>query len=190
MDWLIFLPQLPASPSTLRVMVWRRMRAAGALGLQNGVWILPHTPGLKDHVEKLEGYLAEHQASSYTFVVSALNPSIEQEVVGRLQVERDEEYAEFLERCQVLIDELEKESSGEKFTFAELEETEEDLGKLERWWGKIIKRDFFEANRRQAAQDTLEACREAYRVFARQVYIRQGISQDGEVPDTVNEIQD
>ncbi len=40
--WLLFVSQLPASPSSLRVMVWRRMRASGALGLQNGVWVLPH----------------------------------------------------------------------------------------------------------------------------------------------------
>jgi len=41
MNWLLFLSQLPITPSSLRVNVWRKMRAQGALGLQNGVWILP-----------------------------------------------------------------------------------------------------------------------------------------------------
>lgn len=31
MEWLLFTSQLPASPSRLRVMVWRRMKAAGAV---------------------------------------------------------------------------------------------------------------------------------------------------------------
>ena len=39
--WLVFIPQLPSSPSSLRVLVWRRMRTAGAAALQQGVWVLP-----------------------------------------------------------------------------------------------------------------------------------------------------
>ncbi len=39
--WLLFCPQLPATPSSPRVMVWRRMRSAGSVGLDNGLWILP-----------------------------------------------------------------------------------------------------------------------------------------------------
>ena len=42
--WLVFIPQLPSSPSSLRVLVWRRMRTAGAAALQQGVWVLPQTP--------------------------------------------------------------------------------------------------------------------------------------------------
>ena len=34
MKWLLFLSQLPANPSRLRVAVWRKLRAEGALGLQ------------------------------------------------------------------------------------------------------------------------------------------------------------
>jgi hypothetical protein len=36
--------QLPASPSSSRVALWRRFRAAGAAGVLNGAWVLPHTP--------------------------------------------------------------------------------------------------------------------------------------------------
>lgn len=76
MNWLLFLPQLPASPSTLRVMVWRRMRATGALGLQNGVWLLPHIPDMKHFTEELMNYLQEHGAKSYIFEVSMPDPSV------------------------------------------------------------------------------------------------------------------
>ncbi|HEX9013956.1 MAG TPA: Chromate resistance protein ChrB, partial [Anaerolineaceae bacterium] len=59
MKWLIFLSQLPAVPSSLRVSVWRKLRAAGALGLQNGVWLLPHDP---ERVKFLEDLLVAVQA--------------------------------------------------------------------------------------------------------------------------------
>ena len=175
MEWLIFLPQLPASPSTLRVMVWRRMRAAGALGLQNGVWILTHTPEQRQFADELHVYLKDHDASSYIFVVNTLSQSIEEDILEQMRAERDEEYVEFCERCEALIVELERERGQEKFTFAELEETGEDLQKLENWWGKISARDFVGGGCRQEAFDRLEFCQAAYRAFASEVYARQGI---------------
>ncbi|MGD9099688.1 MAG: ChrB domain-containing protein, partial [Anaerolineae bacterium] len=178
MKWLLFLPQLPALPSTLRVMVWRRMRAIGALGLQNGVWVLPHTPEKEQFVEELLAYVQEQGANGYIFEVGALNQSIEDTILMRFRADRDEEYAEFCERCDALLAELEKETRQKKFTFAELEETEEDLQKLNNWWDKINARDFVGGNRRQEAMDRLERCRKARLVFVSQVYQCQGIEAD------------
>ena len=176
MNWLLFLPQLPASPSTLRVMVWRRMRAAGALGLQNGVWVLPQRPEQDQLLEELMTYIQEHQASSYLFEVNALNQSIEDEIIGQLRAERDEEYAEFCERCEALLAELERETRQGKFTFAELEETEEDLQKLMKWLEKIKVRDFFGGKKKDEANDKFALCQNAHQVFADTVYIHQGIN--------------
>ena len=53
MEWLLFLSQLPAHPSSLRVNVWRKLRASGALGLQNGVWVLPDQPEQAKFLENL-----------------------------------------------------------------------------------------------------------------------------------------
>ena len=43
--WLMFIPQLPSSPSSLRVLVWRRMRGAGAAALEPGGLGVPTDPG-------------------------------------------------------------------------------------------------------------------------------------------------
>ncbi|MGW8225794.1 MAG: Chromate resistance protein ChrB [Anaerolineales bacterium] len=175
MHWLLFLPQLPASPSTLRVMVWRRMRAAGALGLQNGVWVLPQTPEEKQFAEELLAYIQEHGANGFVFEVGALNQSIEDDILEQFRADRDEEYIEFCERCDALLAELERETSQEKFTFAELEETEEDLQKLKNWLGKIKARDFYSGKKRSEALDKLELCQTAHQIFASNVYVFQGI---------------
>jgi hypothetical protein len=175
MQWLLFLPQLPASPSTLRVMVWRKMRAAGALGLQNGVWVLPQTSDQKQLIEELSVYIQEHGANSYIFKVDSLNQAIEKDILEQFRVDRDEEYTEFCERCDALLAELKKETRQEKFTFAELEETEEDLQKLKSWLGKINARDFYNSQKRKIAEDKLELCQVAHQEFARKVYAGQGI---------------
>jgi len=175
MQWLIFLPQLPASPSTLRVMVWRKMRAAGALGLQNGVWVLPKTSDQKQLVEELLDYIQERGANSYIFGVSSLSQAIENDILEKFRADRNEEYTEFCERCDALLAELKKETSQKKFTFAELEETEEDLQKLINWLGKIITRDFYNSQKRKIAEDKLELCQAAHQEFADEVYACQGI---------------
>ncbi|MGW8143953.1 MAG: Chromate resistance protein ChrB [Anaerolineales bacterium] len=179
MNWLLFLPQLPASPSTLRVMVWRRMRTAGALGLQNGVWLLPHMPDKRQFAEELLTYLQDHGAKSYIFEVSIPDQSVEDGILEQFRMDRDEEYIEFCERCEALLAEIERETKQEKFTFAELEETEEDLEKLKNWLQKISARDFFGGKMREESLNKLELCQTAHQNFVGRVYVAQGVDQPG-----------
>ncbi|MCA9906341.1 MAG: hypothetical protein KC547_20940 [Anaerolineae bacterium] len=175
MNWLLFLPQLPSSPSTLRVTVWRRMRAAGAFGFQSSVWMLPATPDMRQFAEDQMAYIQQQGAVSFVFEVQALNPTVEATVLAAFRAERDEEYAEFCERCEALLAELDRETAGEKFTFAELEETETDLHKLKSWLNKISARDFVGGSRKATALDLLARCQQTYTRFATRVYAHQGI---------------
>ena len=81
----------------------------------------------------------------------------------RFQSERAKEYLEFGERCQEFLHEIEKETLAQKFTFAELEENEQDLLKLTRWLRKIQQRDFFPETSHHAANEAMTRCREAMR---------------------------
>lgn len=180
MNWLLFLSQLPTHPSSLRVNVWRKLRAAGALGLQNGVWILPDQP---EHVSFLEGLLKTVQdqgASGQIFTVAPLGEAIEQDILARFKMDRDEEYAEFNERSLEFLAEIEKETGKQKFTFAELEENEQDLQRLATWLEKIQKRDFTGGDLALKASSALETCRSSFEIFSNKVYRRQ---TDGSSPD-------
>src|SRR5260370_12939718 len=53
---LIF--SLPPNPSSLRVRVWRRLRAIGAVALKRTVYLLPDTP---DHYEHFQWLAQEIQ---------------------------------------------------------------------------------------------------------------------------------
>jgi hypothetical protein len=57
-----------------------------------------------------------------------------------------------------------------KFTFAELEENEEDLAKLEAWLRKVEVRDRFGAPSASEARAAVLACREDLEAFAASVY--------------------
>lgn len=179
----MFLSQLPASPSSIRVMVWRRMKSAGALGLQNGVWILPRSPGQERFFQELLRYVEEQGANAQIFNVQPVSEAVEQDILRRFRSDRDREYDEFREQCQAFLGEIEKESGRRKFTFAELEENEQNLQKLTGWLAKIQARDFFGADQTKAAISELEECRQAFEAFANRVYAQDGVKpEDGTSP--------
>jgi hypothetical protein len=179
-SWLMFIPQLPSSPSSLRVLVWRRMRAAGAAALQQGVWVLPQTP---EHEQFLRDVLLEAQqqgGSGILLVATPLDASRASEVVERFRTDRDEEYREFGVQCREFLAEIAKETAARNLTFAALEENEHDLQKLHTWLEKIRARDFFSALQARAAADALAACECALHDFAAAIYAREGLQGHAE----------
>ncbi len=180
-EWLLFIAQLPATPSSLRVNVWRRLRNAGATSLQNGVWILPHTEENTLFTERLLGYVKQNEASGQFFLVQEPNQATQADIIARFNDDRDQEYEEFLEQCEGFISEIKKESKANKFTFAELEENEQNLQRLRKWIAKIQKRDFFKTKKSQDAVAAFQNCRKWLQNYTRQVYTQEGIETPLEV---------
>ena len=178
--WVLLLAQLPASPSGPRVALWRRARAAGAAGLQNGVWALPGTPGHKELFGQLAATVRGQGGSAFVLAVSAPDEGVEAEIVAQFRADRAREYAEFAARADGLLAEISKETGAGKFTFAELEEIEQDLDKLAGWLEKIGARDFFPGQDRERAGEALQRCREAVARFAEAVYAAEGLQASGE----------
>jgi hypothetical protein len=175
--WLVFIPHLPSSPSSLRVLVWRRMRTAGAAALQQGVWALPQTP---EHEQFLRDVLreAQQQGGSGTLLVATpLEADQTSEVVERFRADRDQEYQEFSVQCRDFLAEIAKETAAGNLSFAALEENEQDLQKLHTWLEKIRARDFFGAFQARAAAEALTTCEHALRGFAEAIYTREGLQE-------------
>jgi hypothetical protein len=72
----------------------------------------------------------------------ALDRAQEEKVVARFKADRDEEYRKFLDICAAFEAEIAKETAINRFTYAELQENDVDLKKLEGWLDKIRKLDF------------------------------------------------
>jgi hypothetical protein len=173
--WLVFVPQLPSSPSSLRVLVWRRMRTVGAAALQQGVWVLPQTP---EHERFLRDVLLEAQqqgGSGILLAATLLDADSVSAVVERFHADRNQEYREFGVRCRDFLAEIAKETEAGNLSFAALEENEHDLQKLHNWLGKIRLRDFFDAPQGRAAAEALAACDRALSGFAEAIYAREGL---------------
>jgi hypothetical protein len=168
--WLLFLAQLPSSPSSARVALWRRLHAIGAAGILNGSWVLPHTTAHLQFFEKLQETVRRQGGKAFVLTVSGSSPELAAMMVQCFRADRGREYHEFAERCDALLAEISKETRAGKFTFAELEEGEQDLKKLARWLAKIHTRDFFPDDRWPQSDEMLKRCRRAVKDFSRAVY--------------------
>src|SRR4030081_190254 len=49
--WLLLIHQLPAKPAYLRVKVWRRLQALGAVTVKNAVYALPASEQTQEDFE-------------------------------------------------------------------------------------------------------------------------------------------
>ena len=168
LEWFVLVYKLPSEPTRYRASVWRKLRAAGAVYLQSGVAALPADPGAERVMRGVVQEIRESEGTAY--LVRGPLAGDDAALVEAFNAARDDEYREVLDRCRDFHAELEKEREAGKFTFAELEENEEDLAKLEAWFGKVRARDRFGAPLLGEAERAVEACREDLETFAESVY--------------------
>lgn len=166
--WFVLVYKLPAEPTRYRASVWRKLRGAGAVYLQNGVAALPDDPGGERAMRGVVHEIREVGGTAHLLRGEVVGD--EGLLVGAFGAARDDEYAEVLAKCRDFHAELKKERGAEKLTFAELEENEEDLAKLEGWFGKVRARDRFGAPLLGEAEEAVRGCREDLEAFAASVY--------------------
>jgi hypothetical protein len=85
-----------------------------------------------------------------------------------------------IERCQELVEELARETSRNKFTFAELEENEQAWQHLSTWLTTVQGRDFFGGTLAIEAKAALARCAEALHAFTQAVYAHEGVANEPE----------
>ncbi|PSH65178.1 Chromate resistance protein ChrB [Phyllobacterium sophorae] len=168
--WLLLTYKVPPDPASKRVALWRRLKGMGAIYLQNGVCLLPKAD---DHVRRLKmlgNDIAEMRGEAVILETVALDRSQEDKVVARFKDDRDEQYREFLGRCADFEAEIAKEIAINKFTYAELEEEDTDLKKLQGWLEKIRKLDFYGATLADEAAERLRGCEALLESYAQRVF--------------------
>jgi hypothetical protein len=172
-NWLLLLYKVPPEPAKKRIALWRKLKGMGAVYLQDGVCFLPKT---KDHLRGLrilDNEITEIGGEAVVLESHALDRAQEERVVKRFNVDRNEIYKEFLGRCADYDAEIAREIKEKHFTYAELEENDEDLRKLRDWLAKIKRLDFYDAPLAKAAQDKLQVCAALLEDFSHKVFAAQ-----------------
>ncbi|MCB1490511.1 MAG: chromate resistance protein ChrB [Rhodobiaceae bacterium] len=169
-SWLLLTYKIPPEPAAKRMAVWRRLKGLGAVYLQNGVCLVPRTDDHIRHLKMIENDIDAANGECVILETVALDRAQEAKVVGRFKADRDDAYEEFLDKCDDFEREVEKEVKASHFTFAELEENDVDLKKLQGWLAKIRKLDFYGATLAGEADARLKACEGVLDDYAKRVF--------------------
>jgi hypothetical protein len=137
--------------------------------LQQGTWAVPIGEGFDEGFAHVLQTIDAAGGHPVTLLVAEDDGSVAQ--LERLfSEERESEWGEFLRECTKYEAELADEVKKSKFTLAELDEEEENLDRLRRWYRTIRVRDLFGAPSAVTAERRLKECADALELFAEQVY--------------------
>lgn len=172
--WVLVLVQLPSEPSRHRVAVWRELRKAGAVPVSAGTWALPAGPAFQPALDRA-GELCRKGGGTFAIIDAAPRDEESAAMIHRaFAAARLDEWQEFIADCDKFEQEVAREIAKRKFTFGELEEEEQSLDRLRRWYRDLKKRDVLGLPEAQIAERRLQNGVEALNGFAALVYQAMG----------------
>lgn len=167
--WIAINYTLPREPSRARVSIWRKLKKIGAVSIQQSMWILPANDGNHSLLNAVKDEVSRNGGEAFVMSVS-VDEDGQKTIIEKFNAARDEEYGELFEQCEDFFKEIDKEIARKNFTFAEIEENEEELDKLKQWYKKIAARDTFGSPLREKAESMLAKCAELLDGFCDKVY--------------------
>ena len=152
--WLILIYRLPREPSRPRVAVWRKLKALGALYLQDGVVALPEDAVTREQLEWLQLQIRKANGEATLWEAQPNTAAENKELVAAFRSSREDTYKAIIARAKRL--QRKAELGGSKTL-------PEELSKLEREFRTERRRDYFRSLLRKEADAALKAARKAVR---------------------------
>ena len=142
--WLLLVSNLPGHNPTLRMRIWRAMKAAGAGLLRDGTYLLPGSDQAREAFAEQAAEIKAAGGLAHLLSFDAESPEQNAEFVALF--DRSAEYAEAIERLEDL-----------KGAFPQLEEVEarQQLAAVGREVAAITVRDFFAGESRTQIENAL-----------------------------------
>ncbi|HEX2134382.1 MAG TPA: chromate resistance protein ChrB domain-containing protein [Microvirga sp.] len=90
--WLLLAHQLPAKPAYLRVKIWRRLQALGAVALKNGLYALPMREQAREDLEWLRREIVDGGGEAVVFEARFVSGLSDREVQDLFRAAREADY--------------------------------------------------------------------------------------------------
>jgi hypothetical protein len=150
--------------------LWRELRRSGAIPLGQGVWAIPDLPAGRPLLQRLAGLVDGANGTLLLLAATGLGLRDVDRLEQLYAAARDEEWAEFTADCGKYLAELDKEERLGKYTLAELEEEEQSLDRLRRWYRELRSRDLLGIAGMADSTMSLKQCEERFETYAEHVY--------------------
>ena len=167
--WLILVYRIPSKPTRLRAATWRRLKALGAVYLQDSTVAIPASPATERAMRSLRNKVSS-EIGGQAILLTGVALTGEADVTRTYNAARDDEYAAISDRCRDFLADVAEQTACGHFTFLELKVHEESLEKLQGSYRRIRERDLLGACGRDITDSNLQACCKALTEFAAEVY--------------------
>jgi hypothetical protein len=138
-QFLLLIVSLPPSPSSLRVRLWRRLRALGAVALKRTVYLLPDTPDNYEQFQWLGQEIQRERGETILLRVDQIENMSRTDIIRLFHEARDPDYRQLAARYRKLMQTLERKSAPASAR------VDRDLAQLQKDFEKLRELDFFDA---------------------------------------------
>jgi hypothetical protein len=150
--WLLLVHQLPAKPPYLRVKIWRRLQALGAVSVKNSVYALPAgDQGLEDF-QWLLREIEQGGGEGMIWEANLVDGLNDQEVRALFDAAREVDYAELAKELRHLAANVERLSTAQD---GEKPDIKGQLVRLRRRYAEVSGIDFYGATGRMTVEALL-----------------------------------
>jgi len=170
MGWVLLLVQLPSDPSRHRVAVWRELRRGGAVPVGAGTWALPDSPAFQPAIDRARS-LCDRGGGTFAVLDAAPRDEASELVLRSAFVTaRLEEWADFERDCAQLERGIGEATEEGRLSFSELEDQEQSVDRLRRWYRDLRRRDVLRLPEAREAERRLRGCETLLNEYAERVY--------------------
>jgi hypothetical protein len=147
LSWLLLMHQLPAKPAYLRVKVWRRLQAMGAVPVKNAVHALPMSEGTQEDFEWLMREILEGGGEAFLCEARLIDGLSDEDVRKLFDEARDADYKEITNEARPLTKSLRPKLKPDAIA-----DLRTQVARLRKRLDEIVSIDFFAAIGRQTAE--------------------------------------
>ena len=104
--WTLLVYRIPPQPTRLRISVWRKLQAMGALYLQDGVCLLPDRSDLTENLTFIADSITEMEGTSHLFSASTALPGGAERLADAFRNAADARLAEVVRNLDTVSDVL------------------------------------------------------------------------------------
>lgn len=165
-SWIVILYDIPPEPSRLKVRLWRDFKRMGAVYPFMSVCVVPYTNENSRELERICKLIVKN-GKLLRIRGKAFNENDQGNILQIFRTERNKQYNEILEESHEFMDEIKLNINNKKTTQEEVEEMEESLNGLRRWFDRVRSIDWVKKSADADKVDkSLKKCEEMMAKFS------------------------
>lgn len=155
--WLLLTHQLPSEPSNIRVKVWRKLQAFGAVPIKNSIYALPNRAESREDFEWLRKEIVQMKGDASVFLADPVSDSEDQEIIETFRKARAVEFDPLIKKAEEFARGIKNTLEGGPLGAESFHRLHKQWSGLRAEWERLQKIDYFQAPNGRKAEGAIKA---------------------------------